>query len=291
MAIINSSKLYSPEVWSEIATREFVGKAIVATSPAVLSSDQLSGQPGDTIDFPKWGLLAEMADIAEDDSLVPETLTQSNSKATIKEAGKAVEFTDKAALTGIGNIQDEALRQFGILAARKVDSDLIAAASATVTGGVTYADGSTATDSKPFVLTATGGLTWANIVSAMLLFGDDYDPADFAGLFINSAQAAAMFTDPQFISAAQTSGGNTLVSGGVLGTLGGLRIFLTNRLTSGKALLLKNNSLGLFYKRRPVVEQDRDILARTTVIATNLHYAVKRVNDQGVVDITIPAGA
>lgn len=289
MATINSTKLYSPEVWSAIATREFKGKAVVGTSPAVLSSDQLSGQPGDTINFPKWGLLSEMADIAETDSLVPETLTQSNSKATIKEAGKAVEFTDKAALTGIGNIQDEALRQFGILAARKVDSDLIAAATTVVKGGVTYADGTTAVDSKPYALTATGGLTWANIVSAMLLFGDDYDPADFAGLFINSAQAAAMLTDKDFISAAQTSNGNTLVSGGILGSLGGLRIILTNRLASGKALLLKNNSLGLFYKRHPVVEQDRDILARTTVISTNLHYAVKRINDEGVVDITVGA--
>ena len=199
MATITSSALFAPEVWAQIAMREFKGKAIVGTSPAVLSSDQLAGQPGDTINFPKWGLLSEMADVAETDSLVPETLTQSNSKATIKEAGKAVEFTDKATLTGIGSVQAEATRQFGILAARKVDSDLIAAATQVVTGGVTYADGTTATDSKPYTLTATGGLTWANIVAAMMLFGDDYDPADFAGLFINSAQAAAMLTDKDFI--------------------------------------------------------------------------------------------
>lgn len=291
MATITSSALFAPEVWAQIAMREFKGKVIVGTSPAVLSSDELAGQPGDTINFPKWGLLSEMADVAETDSLVPETLTQSNSKATIKEAGKAVEFTDKATLTGIGSVQAEATRQFGILAARKVDSDLIAAATQVVTGGVTYADGTTATDSKPYTLTATGGLTWANIVAAMMLFGDDYDPADFAGLFINSAQAAAMLTDKDFISAAQTSNGNTLVNGGLLGTKGGLQVFLTNRLADGKALLLKNNSLGLFYKRRPVVEQDRDILARTTVITTNLHYAVKRINDEGVVDITVTTGA
>ena len=41
------------------------------------------------------------------------------------------------------------------------------------------------------------------------------------------------------------------------------------------------------HKRRPVVEQDRDILARTTVVATTMHYAVKRLNDEGVVNITI----
>lgn len=282
-----STDLYRPEVWADLAYEKYVGKAIVATSPAVVTSDELVGQPGDTINFPKWKNLSDLADLAETDVLVPEKLSQSSSKATIKEAGKAVEWTDKAQLTGIGNVQDEAIRQFGALAARKVDADLVAAAVATVTGGVTYADGTTATNSAPLTLTATGGLTWANIVKAGLKFGDDFDPTEFAGLYVNSAGAEVMMNDQKFIEASQTPQGNTLLNNGFLGTRNGLNVFLTNRLGATKALLLKQNSLGLFYKRRPVVEQDRDILARTTVVATNLHYAVKRIADDGVVDITL----
>ncbi len=287
MAVTLSTDLYIPEVWADLAQEQFVGKAIVAGSPAVLVDDELTGKPGETVNFPKWMLLDEMEDVDEDEALVPEKLTQSNSQATIKEAGKAVEWTDKAKLTGIGNVQDEAIRQFGILSARKVDRDLITAATAVVTGGITYADGTTATNSAPKTLTATGGLNWANVVKAGLLFGDDFDPSQFAGLYVNSAGAEVMMNDDKFIQAAQTAQGNTLVNGGLLGTKNGLRVFLTNRLAANKALLLKQNSLGLMYKRRPIVEQDRDILARTTVVATNQHYAVKRLADDGVVDITL----
>ena len=287
MATTLSTDLYRPDVWRDLAQTAFKGRAIVATSPAVVVDDSLVGEPGDTVNFPKWMNLSDMVDLAETDVLVPEKLRQSNSQATIKEAGKAAEWSDKAKLTGIGNIQDEAIRQFGVLAARKVDADLIAAATATIAGGITYADGTPAVASNPLTLTATGGLTWANIVKAGLLFGDEFDPSDFAGLYINSAASEQMLNDEKFIQAAQTSGGNSLISGGLLGTKNGLRIFQTNRLAAGKALLLKTNSLGLMYKRRPVVEQDRDILARTTVVATTMHYAVKRLNDEGVVNITL----
>jgi len=287
MATTFSTDLYAPEVWADLAQEQFKKKAIIVNSPAVLTDDTLVGQPGDTINFPSWMLMTDMVDLAETDVLVPEKLTQKNSKATIKEAGKAAEWTDKAKLVGIGNVQDEAIRQFGILSARKVDADLIAAATATIAAGTTYADGTTATASEPLKLTATGGFTWANIVKAGLLFGDEWDPAEFAGVYINSAAAEVMLNDEKFIQAAQGAGSNSLVNGGLIGTKNGLQFFYTNRLAANKALLLKNNSLGLFYKRRPIVEQDRDILARTTVVATNMHYGVKRILDEGVVDITL----
>ena len=287
MATTFSTDLYRPEVWEDLAHTAYTGKAIIGTSPAVVVDDQLAGNPGDTINFPKWMNLTDMTDLAETDVLVPEKLKQSNSKAVIKEAGKAVEWSDKAKLTGRGNIQDEAIRQFGLLAARKVDADLVAAATATIAGGVTYADGTVATASAPLAITATGGLTWANIVKIGLKFGDEFDPTEFAGLYINSVASEAMLNDAKFIDAAQGAGSNSIINNGFLGTKNGLRIYQSNRLGATKALLLKRNSLGLMYKRRPIVEQDRDILARTTVVATNMHYAVKRLADNGVVDITL----
>ena len=282
-----STDLYRPDVWRDLAFSSFVGKAIIGTSPAVVVDDSLVGEPGDTVNFPKWMNLTDMVDLVETDVLVPDKLKQSNSKATIKEAGKAVEWSDKAKLTGIGNVQDEAIRQFGILAARKIDADLTAAAVATIAGGITYADGTAATASAPLAITATGGLTWANIVKIGLKFGDEFDPTEFAGLYINSAASEQMLNDEKFIQAAQGAGSNSVINNGFLGTKNGLRIYQTNRLGATKALLLKNNALGLMYKRRPIVEQDRDILARTTVVATNMHYAVKRLADDGVVDITL----
>ncbi len=70
-----------------------------------------------------------------------------------------------------------------------------------------------------------------------------------------------------------------------------MNILVSNRLTTAgtgaettyNALLLRRGSLGLLYKRRPIVETDRDILARTTVVTTNVHYATHRLDDEGVV--------
>lgn len=292
MATTLSTDLYRPEVWAALARKEYTGKLVVGTSPAVLTDDTLVGQPGDRIRMPKWMLLADtaFADLSENVAMVPHKLTQESSQVTIKEAGMAVEWTDTADLTGIGNIQDEALTQFGDLAARKIDTDLIAAATQVIAGGITYADGTAATASAPKTANAPGGFTWATIVDISLTaFGDDFDPSQFAGLYIRSEQAATMLKDDDFIRAAQGQGSNSIVNRGLLGTYMGLSVYLTNRLASNKALLLKNRSLGLFYKRRPIVERDRDILRRSTVTTTNVHYGVRRVKDDGVVDITITA--
>ncbi|MFE6683933.1 hypothetical protein [Streptomyces sp. NPDC057729] len=112
-------------------------------------------------------------------------------------------------------------------------------------------------------------------------FGDEFDPAEFAGLFINSVQRTQVWADPQFIDASKL-GGTTAVGTGQIGEIAGMPVIVTDRVAAGKFLLLKNNALGLLYKRRPIVEFDRDILKRTTVITTNLHYAVKRLDDKGV---------
>ncbi len=288
MATTLSTGLYSPEVWEDVAQAGFINKAIVLN--AALQSNTLVGKPGDTVEFPKWNTLADLSDLTENVAIVPQALTQSSTRAVIKEAGTAVEITDTADLTGLGNPQDEAIRQFGVLAARKVDGDLITTAGATVAGGVTYADGTAATASAPLAYTtAAGGLKWAGINAAIATFGDDFEPDEFSGLYIRSDARAALFNDTQFIAAVQGSGENGIISRGNIGTIGGLQVFVTDRLPAAKAMLIKRNALGVIYKRRPLVEQDRDILKRTNVVTTNLHYATKRLNDKGVCVVTITA--
>lgn len=285
MTATSSADLYIPEVWEDLAQAAFTGRTILAQ--AALTDDKLVGQPGDTVTFPKWNTLGELDDLTELVPIVPEKMSQSATKATIKEAGKGVEISDTADLTGIGNPQDEAIRQFGILAARKIDADLYAAAVATITGGVTYSDGTTATDSKPLIYNAGTGVNigWDPIVDASGVFGDDWEPSDFSGLYINSADRGRIFKDNDFIAANQGNGGNNLIQRGLIGDIGGVSVYVTNRVPANKSLLLKRNSLGLKYKRRPIVEQDRDILRRSTVVTTNMHYATHRINDKGVLVI------
>ncbi|MFD2839336.1 major capsid protein [Populibacterium corticicola] len=292
MATTLRADLYAPEVWEDVAHASFEDKAIIGSSDAVVANDELVGEPGETVTFPKWMALSEMEDIAETDAIVPEKLTQSSSEATIKEAAKGVEISDKAKLVGFGNAQDEAITQFGILSARKVDKDLINAAVTTVAGGITRADGGAAQDSKPFEHTITGGkITWDGLVDGIEKFGDDFEPSEFSGLYIRAEQRSQIMKDDTFIRASElaSGGAGTVVRRGFIGEVAGLPVYVTNRLALGKSLILKKRALGLLHKRRPIVEQDRDILARTTVVTTNMHYAVKRLNDKGVLVVTIEA--
>ncbi|MGW0933322.1 N4-gp56 family major capsid protein [Streptomyces sp. NPDC002644] len=279
MALTTASDLIVPEVWEDVTQATFLGQVRVAGSAAVMQDDTLVGQPGDTINFPKWGALGELDTLTEGVPMTPSTMTQTASKATIEEAGKAVEITDTALLTAIGDPIGEAQRQMGILAARRVDASLIAQAQAdeTAQGGGT-----------PLAANTGATFNWASVVEGMAAFGDEFDPAQFAGVYINSAQMASLFNDSQFINAANL-GAATPVTTGQIGVLGGMPVIVTDRVAAGKWLLLKRNSLGLLYKRRPIVERDRDILKRSTVVTTNVHYAVKRLDDRGVFVGTVAA--
>lgn len=284
MAQTTAAQMIVPEVWGDMAQAQFTGAVRVAGSSAVIEDSTLEGAPGDTIHFPKWGALGELDTLTETTAMVPTAMSTDDATATIKEVGKAVEITDKARLTSLGDPEAEARRQFGILAARRVDADLIAQAQADETaqgGGTPYAFTTAATKTT---------FTWLDaMVPAIGQFGDEWEPSDFAGLYINSVQLGEAMADPQFVDASKLGNGASAAVTGSIGRIGGVSVFVTNRVTAGKFLLMKTGSLGLLYKRRPLVESDRDILARSTVITTTLHYAVKRLDDKGVCVGTLAA--
>lgn len=286
MTQTTSSVVINPEVWGDMAQAAFTGQVRVAGSAAVVEDNTLEGAPGSLIHFPKWGAIADLDDLAEGTPMTPSAMSTSNSTATIKEAGKAVEITDKARLVSLGDPEAEARRQFGILAARKVDAALITQAQADETaqgGGTPYT----------FTIAAGGGktkLTWLDyIVPSIGKFGDEWEPSDFAGLWINSAQLGDIFADSQFINAATLGANGTPVTTGQIGAIAGVPVLVSNRVAAKTFLIMKKGALGLLYKKRPNVESDRDILARSTVVTTTMHYAVKRLDDKGVCVGTIPA--
>lgn len=266
-----------PEVFADLAQASFTGKVKVLGSPAVLEDDTLVGQPGATIHFPKWGALGDLADLTKGAAMTPEALAQTDSTATIKEAGKAVTLDDQDKLTILGgaNAESEALRQFGVLAARKVDGDLISAAVAGAGLTLAFPTGNTT-------------LSWSRLVDGFALFGDEFEPEEFAGIYINSAQMAEVFKDPSFIEAAKV-GDNSVIRRGVIGLLGGVPVYVTNRVAAKTILLMKQKVLGALYKRKPLVEQDRDILKRQDVVTVNVHYATKAITPAGIAKLTLSA--
>lgn len=277
MAETLKANMIVPDVWGPMVQGEFLGRLVLNQEAGfTLTDNTLEGNPGDTVHFPKFGALSDAADLTEAVAMTTEALTTTDDTASIKEVGKAVEISDTALLTAYGDPLAETRRQLGVVVARKVDTDLKAVAEAA--GALTAS--------------AAAVISWSAIVDGIATFGDEWDPADMAGLVVHSKQQADLFKDDQFISRDKLGGG-AVIPRGVIGQIGGMNVFVSDRVTvttgtpdTYKALLVKRNALGLLYKRRPIVETDRDILKRTQVVTTNVHYAVKRLNDKGVCVLT-----
>lgn len=287
MAETNLANLINPQVFADIIAAKFPGKLVVGQFADM--GNTLENQPGDTITFPAWNALTEMAELTESVAMGTEALGQTSTTATVKEFGKAVEVSDKALLSGLGDPLGQAAEQFAILAARRIDKSLIDIAVSTV-------------GTSPLQVTSNStNLTTTVLVNAIAQFGD-IEPEEFDGLVIHSRQRADMLKDSNFIDASKL-GGDGVLRRGQIGTLYGVPVFTSDRVNTVdidagapvdlryQALLLRKGALGLVYKRRPIVESDRDILKRTNVLTTNVHYAVKRLNDKGVCAIQTNVGA
>ena len=94
--------------------------------------------------------------------------------------------------------------------------------------------------------------------------------------------------DSQFIDASKV-GDSSILRRGVIGLLGGVPVYVTSRVAAKTVLVMKRNVLGALYKRRPLVETDRDVLKRQDVVTTNIHYAVKALDPAGICKLTVTA--
>lgn len=263
------STMIVPDVFGDIVTAKFKGKLVVANF--ALTDTTLVGNPGETIHFPKWNAITDAEDLTENVEMVPEQLSTSDDTATIKEVGKAVEITDTAQLTGIGDPIGEAGVQVGKVVARKIDADLI-------TEGVTNclsARKILATDTQAFHL---------KVADAKSLWGDEAE--DVAVLLVHSKLYTSLIKDANFISADKYPAGVLIT--GAIGTIYGVPVIITDRMPydngTGVAtsMMLQQNALAYVTKRKPIVETGRNILKRTTLITTNVHYAAKLVDKNGI---------
>lgn len=293
MATTTKANLIVPEVWADAVGPTILGRSVMAQIATV--DDELAGEPGDSVTFPKFDYIGDADDLTENVAMTPSTLTMTDSKATIKEAGKALELTDSATLAALGSPQSEGQRQLGLAVARKIDRDLRAAAEITESGTDSF--GNAKTWAPLAVPNANLRMSWGRMVQGLALFGDEYTADDMAGLIVHSTQYAQLMVDPLFVDASKF-GENATPLRGQIGALGRVPVFVSDRATAVadvdpgagtvpgyRALLIRKGALALKYKRRPIVETDRDILKRTNLITTNVHYAVKRVDDRGVVII------
>ena len=259
------AQMVNPEVLADMVSAKL--PKMIKFTPLAYVERELVGQPGNTVTVAKWVYSGDAKDITEGEAIVPDQLTTDKSTMTIKKAGKGVEVTDEALLSGYGDPLGQAAHQISLAIANKVDNDLVVEAKK----ATQYVD--------------DAPTTGAALDKALAVFEDEED-ARYVAL-VNPQDAIALRADTvkEWVRGSEI-GANIVVSG-TFGETHGVQIVRSKKVEKGKGFLVKVSAVetdtddvakyGAFVinlKRDVAVETDRDILKKTTVITGDEHYGV-----------------
>lgn len=259
------AQLVNPEVMADMVSAKL--PKMIKFTPLAYVERELVGQPGNTVTVAKWVYSGDAKDITEGEEIVPDQLTTDKSTMTIKKAGKGVEVTDEALLSGYGDPLGQAAHQISLAIANKVDNDLVVEAK------------------KATQFVAEAPTTGAALDKALAVFEDEED-ARYVAL-VNPQDAIALRADVAKEWVRGSEIGADIVVSGTFGETHGVQIVRSKKVEKGKGFLVKVSAVetdtddvakyGAFVinlKRDVAVETDRDILKKTTVITGDEHYGV-----------------
>lgn len=261
-----------PEVFTPLVREQFETKSKMLTFSRDLGAIDKFAEQGDEISFPKYALIGAATEMIVGTPLVPEQLAQTVEKAKIKQVGKSVLVYDYNDLTMLGNSVNEGAIQIGMQIARFFDGDIVKEANKTP-------------------MRVEGALSESILNQAMGFYGDSQDASEFECITVNSRDLTFWYNLDGFVNVGNTIMGNTngIVSDSVVGTWRGIKIVLfdsgtyDSTLSKTRTFIIKKGSLGHKFKRDMFTETDRDILAKSTTVATDSMYAVKLLSDAGIV--------
>ena len=253
--------LINPEVLADMISAELPNAIMFA--PLAIVGTRLEGRAGNTITMPRFGYIGDAVDVAEGEDIPISKMETSETEVTVKKAGKGVELTDEAILNGYGDNVGEAKSQIVMALANKMDNDMLASL-------------------KTATLSADASMTTAALITAKAKFGEKVNQP--AVLIVNSNNYVKIATE---ILALENS--DRVLLNGVVGKVGGLQVAISDKLTDTEAYIVAAGALGLEYKRRVQVETDRDIVAKTTVMTGDVHYATYLRDESKAIKVTIGA--
>ncbi|MFD2867483.1 N4-gp56 family major capsid protein [Kurthia populi] len=257
-----ASDLINPEVLADAISAEL--PTAIRFTPYAVTDNTLTGQPGDTITRPKYGYVGPAEDLTEGVPMDTSKMSMTTTQVTVKEAGKAIEVTEKAVITNVTGTLEEAKKQLTKAMADKVEIDYLATLGTSL-------------------LTSTlGAETPGAILDAIDVFGDEDEQS--LVLFVHPKDYTKLVKN---LFAVGGSTQETAVTKAQVSELVGVKdIVKTKRLTEGTSYLQKFGAVEIVNKKKVNLETDYDILARTHVLAANAHYTTNLRDDNGVVKIT-----
>jgi len=259
------AQMVNPEVMADMVSAKL--PKMIKFTPLAYVERELVGQPGNTLTVPKWEYSGDAKDIEEGVAIEPDQLTTKKSTMTIKKAGKGIELTDEAVLSGFGDPIGQATHQIALAIANKVDNDLVEEAK------------------KATQFVAEAPTTGDALDKALAMFADEEDARYVA--IINPADAIDLRKDTAKEWVRGSEIGANIVVSGTFGEAHGVQIVRSKKVEKGKGFLVKVSAVetdtddvakyGAFVinlKRDVAIETDRDILKKTTVITGDEHYGV-----------------
>ncbi|MEX2784452.1 N4-gp56 family major capsid protein [Streptococcus sp. H49] len=272
--LTTTAQVINPEVMSDMVSAKL--PKLIKFRPLAFIERSLEGVPGDTLTVPRWTYSGDATEIAEGQSIPIDQLGTDKTTMTIKQAGKAIEITDKAALVGHGDVYSEGTNQIALAIANKVDNDLVAVAQ-------------TATQ-----YIAEAPVTVENIDKALEVFEDEEDARYVALVHPKDAIKLRADAGKNWLRGSEI--GAEVVVSGTFGEVSGVQVVRSKKVDEGKGFLVKispastdtgdNAKYGAFVinlKRDVLIENDRDILKKTTVYSGDEYYGVYLYDDTKVV--------
>ena len=256
--------LVVPQVMAQMISASL--EKAIKFAPLAVIDRTLQGRPGNTVTTPKYAYIGPAVDVAEYGAIPIERMATSTAQVTIKKAGKGIELSDEAVLSGYGDPIGEANKQLRLSIADKIDNDILAAARATT------------------ALVAGSATTELSVaVDEALVSFNEEDFGTSVVLMVSPKGHAALRRDPIFDNTSIKDG---ILIAGQVGQYLGAQVVLSRKLNDGEAFLVKSGAFGIMMKRDVLVESDRDILHKSTIVTADEHYGAYIKDDSKLVKIT-----
>lgn len=241
------ANLINPEVMGTFLDKKMID--LIKFSPLAVLGYDLHGNPGDELTIPTWNYIGDAEDLAEGAEGNVTNLTATTSKVKVKKAVKNVGITDEARLSAYGDPMGQIEHQLAVSLASKVDNDVLQAIK----------------DSSPATHTAEV-FDIDFIADALVNFGEDLEETTF--VYINPKNYAILRKSPEFVHVAN---GQVIVSGQV-GSIYGCPIVVSNKMDEGEVYFIRQGAIGIEVKREVVVETERQVLKKQTIVSADRHY-------------------
>lgn len=245
--------LFDPQVIGDRINKKLFDA--IRFSPLATRYDNLVGRPGSTITLPYYNAIQVASLVPEGTDVPISKLTEATKEVTIAKYGIGVQITDEAILSSYGDPVGEGINQIVQSIAAAVDNNLLSIMSSQAAAGMT---------------TDAAALTADGIASALTLFGEDIDGEKV--ILVSPANYEIIRKANGWIPGTEVAA--SMIIRGTVGMIHGCQVVVSNKLTSANcSYIVKPGALAMYTKRDTLVETDRDIVNRSTVIVADRHFA------------------